>query len=423
MGVFIAKFFRLPPLRPLLGAFILFVTANNLQAGENPEPEPADASQAASDAGEPARGTGNFSPSPFRVSLSLREGYDDNVNTASFDPKGSFFTSGNAVLDYNFGNARTKLALEAFGGLTYYYKNRIGQDYDITTGFSLTASHQLTPRLGLATSLYLSYQSEPDFSTGIGIDRRVGNYFYTADKFSVSYQWAPRFSTVTSYTLSGLRYDDKAIGRFEDRLDHLFGNEFRLLVLPTSTLVAEYRYEITDYDTAPRNSTTQFALAGLDHSFNPRFNISARAGAQFRVFENFSEQTSPYGEATLSYALGERSTLTWNNRYGLDEPDVPGSAAQTSYRTGLRASYSFTPRFSSNLSLYYEHDNTGSQFTGTSFLPGYTNDILDLSAGVRYELNRTFAILAGYSHTQIFSDQPFRAYTRNRYYLGLNASF
>ena len=73
--------------------------------------------------------------------------------------------------------------------------------------------------------------------------------------------------------------------------------------------MGEYRFEIIDYDTAPSNSMTHFVLAGLDHSFDPHFNISLRGGAQFREFENFDEQTSPYGEATLNYSLGQRTDL------------------------------------------------------------------------------------------------------------------
>lgn len=409
------------------GAILLFSVIGSLRAQENPDlqsvAESADAADQSAELGSPAMGTGNFSRSPFRVSVSVREGYDDNVNTTNINPQGSFYTNGNVVLDYKFGNARTQVALEAFGGLSYYYSHPVGQDYDITTGFSLTVSHQATSRLGLAASIYLAYQSEPDFNTGFGINRRSGNYFYTADKFSLSYQWAPRFSTVTSYTLGALNYDNSAIGLFEDRTEHTFGNEFRFLVLPTTSLIGEYRFQITDYATAPRDSTTHFVLAGVDHSFNPRFNVSLRGGAQFRQFDTFGERTSPYAEATLNYALSERSTVSWNNRYGLDEPDIPGAASRTTFRTGLRVNYAFTPRFSSNLSLYYQHDENDGLLTPTFVTPSFTENSLDLSLGVRYEINRMFAALAGYSHTEIFSDFTLREYARNRYYLGLNATF
>lgn len=57
------------------------------------------------------------------------------------------------------------------------------------------------------------------------------------------------------------------------------------------------------------------------------------------------------------------------------------------------------------------------------FVPAFTEDSLDLSLGVRYEINRIFAALAGYNHTEVLSDIDLREYGRNRYYLGLNATF
>ncbi|MDQ3546059.1 MAG: outer membrane beta-barrel protein, partial [Verrucomicrobiota bacterium] len=335
----------------------------------------------------------------------------------------SFYTNGNVILDYKFGNARTQVAFEAFGGLSYYYNRPFGRGYDINTGFSLSVSHQATPRLGLGAALYLAYQSEPDFNTGFGVNRRSGNYFYSSDKFSASYQWAPRFATATSYTLGVLNYEDNSVGFFEDRVEHTFGNEFRFLVLPTTTAVGEYRYQITEYETAPRDSMTHFILGGLDHSFNPRFNVSLRGGVQFREFDTFGERTSPYAEGTLNYALTEKSSISWNNRYGLDEPDVPGSPSRTSFRTGLRGNYAFTPRISSTLSIYYQHDENDGFQSPLFFEPSFSEDTLDLALGVRYEINSTFAALAGYSHTEVLSDITLREYARNRYYLGLNATF
>ncbi len=417
---------------PLLACALLLL-GGMAQAQEDPEaPTAGETSGEVSQSTEtgqsaevttPQLGTGNFSPSPFRVSISVREGYDDNIYTTKNNTVDSFYTNGNVVFDYKFGDARTQVAFQAFGGATIYYDRPFGRGYDFSTGLSLSVSHQATPRLGLGAALYLAYQSEPDFNTGFGVNRRSGNYFYSSDKFTTSYQWAPRFATATSYTLGVLNYEDNSVGFFEDRVEHTFGNEFRFLVLPTTTAVGEYRYQITEYETAPRDSMTHYVLGGLDHSFNPRFNISFRGGAQFREFDNFDQRTSPYGEATLNYALTEKSSISWNNRYGLDEPDVPGSPSGTSFRTGLRGNYAFTPRISSTLSIYYQHDDNDGFQSPFVFNPSFSEDTLDLSLGVRYEINSTFAALAGYSHTEVLSDITLREYARNRYYLGLNATF
>ncbi len=388
---------------------------------EVPVTEPA--AEAINSGPTPDLGTGNFTRSPFRVSVSVREGYDDNVYTTSRNKIDSFYSGGNVTFNYKVGNERTQISLEAFGGLTYYYNRPFGRQLDDSLGFSLTASHQATPRLGLAANVYLTYQTEPDFATGFGVNRRSGNYFYTADKFSLSYRWTPRFSTVTSYTLGVVSYDDSAVAAYEDRFEHTFGNEFRYLILPTTSVIGEYRYQIVDYETAGRDSTTHFILAGVDQRFNPRFSASARGGAQLREIDGFSERTSPYGEATLNYALGERTSLSWSNRYGLDQPDVAGLASRTTFRSVVGGQYAFSPRFGANFSGFYEHDENEENVAPFSFVPGFNEDIIDLGVGVRFEFNRFVAGLAGYNHTEVLSDISLREYDRNRYYIGLNASF
>ena len=368
-------------------------------------------------------GTGNFSKSPFHISVSVREGYDDNVYTTTQSRVGSWFTNASAVLDYKFGNARTRFDLQAVAGATYYYYRPFGQEYDVNTGLSFDLEHHATPRLTLTATAYLTYQTEPDLNNGFGINRRAGNYFYTVDKFTLAYQWAPRFSTATSYTFGAINYDDSSIGAFEDRFEHTFGNEFRFLVLPTTTLVGEYRFQITDFDVAPRDSTTHFVLAGVDHTFNPRFNVSVRAGAEFREIDNFDERTSPYAESTVRYAAGERTSLAWLSRFGLEEPDVPGSPSRETFRTGLTLNYAIDSRITASGSVFYEHDNNDGVLTSTFFQPEFTEDTIDLGIGLRYDINRVYALIAGYNFTEVFSEIPFREYYRNRVYLGLNATF
>ena len=353
----------------------------------------------------------------------MREGYDDNVYTTTESRVGSWFTNASAVLDYKFGSARTHFDLQAVAGATYYYYRPFGQEYDVNTSLSFDLEHHATPRLTLSATAYLTYQTEPDLNNGFGINRRAGNYFYTVDKLTLAYQWAPRFSTATSYTLGAIKYDDSSIGAFEDRIEHTFGNEFRFLVLPTTTLVGEYRFEIIDFDVAPRDSITHFLLAGIDHTFNPRFNISLRAGAEFREIDNFDERTSPYAESTLRYAAGERTSLSWISRYGLEEPDVPGSPSRQTFRTGLTLSYAIDSRITASGSIFYEHDDNDGVLTSTFFQPEFTEDSVDLGIGLRYDINRVYAVIAGYNFTEVFSDIPLREYYRNRVYLGLNATF
>jgi Putative beta-barrel porin 2 len=357
-------------------------------------------------------GTGIFSGPPFLVSVSVRGGYDDNISTSNFNRQASWFTNTGISASYTFGSPRTRFDLTAGAGVTYYLQH---------VNFSLT--HKATPRLTLSAVVYATYQQEPDFSLVLGLNRRSGNFFYTNDKFTVSYLWTPRFSTATSYTLGAIHYDNSGVGVFEDRFENTLGNEFRFLLWPTTTAVAEYRFEIVSYDDISRDSTTNFFLAGFDHSFSPRFNISFRGGAEFRNYDAGGDSGSPYFEGTLNYALGKDTSVAWTNRYAIEEPDVLLNPSRTTFRTGLRLKHNFTARISGTLAAYYEHDAYDAINSFPTISPGFNEDSFDLALSVRYAITRYLAIEAGYNHTEVVSDDFFREYSRNRIFAGLDLTF
>jgi hypothetical protein len=380
-------------------------------------------------------GLGNYSHFPFTISAGVRGGYDDNVTTSNAFRQKSWFTNGNVALTYDFGSPRTQLSLGAGAGVTYFWDHirNVGinnNDYDINSYISFSLTHKATPRLTLSTVDYLTYQTEPDFTLAQGLNRRGGNFFYTNDKGTVAYLWTPRFSTATSYTLGALRYDDSAVGFFEDRWENTFGNEFRFLVWPTTSLVAEYRFQIVTYENIMRDSMTHFALGGFDYAFNPRLNASLRAGAQFRSYDNGPAQgggvdrTSPYFEGTVNYAVGKETSVSWTTRYSIEESDVALNADRKTFRTGLSAKHNITSRVSGTLGMYYENDDyQGASVSGMVISPGFNEQAFDAALTVRYAVNRFFGVEAGYNHTEVWSDMFLREYSRNRYWAGLNVVF
>lgn len=384
-------------------------------------------------------GLGKFASSPFHVSVSVRGGYDDNVNLTQSNTQGSFFTNVGLGLTYNFGSPRTQISLTSGGSFSYYFDRNDsfsgGSDnFDVNGYLGFVITHKVTPRMTVSANLYATYQSQPDFQTfansSISFSRQSQNFFFTINKFSLGYAWTPRFSTLSSYTLGYTNYDDDIVSTYEDRFEHTFGNEFRFLVLPTTTLVLEYRFGIVEYTdtlTNVRDSTSHFVLGGVDHSFSPRFNISLRGGVEFRSYDvnvrlagNGGDQTDPYAEFTLNYAIAQNTALSWTNRYSIEESDVPEYRSRQTYRTAISLRHNFTPRIVAGLTVAYQNDN----YDPNLIAPGFSEDAFDISLSVRYAINRNWAIDAGYQHTQIISDQNlFREYARNRYYLGATFAF
>ncbi len=373
-------------------------------------------------------GTGNFSNMPVKLSVSVQGGYDDNVNTTSVNQQGSPFTNVNAGLTYAFGSPRTQITLGAGAGFTYYWDHPqtlggINNDYDINIYLNLAVTHKVSPRLTLSALAYISYQTEPDFSIAAGLNHRAGNYFYTNDKFTAAYLWTPRFSTATSYTFGALNYDDQAAGFFQDRIENTIGNEFRFLLWPTTTLVAEYRIQWVNYEYVPNNSVTNYILGGFDHNFSPRLTASFRGGAQFRDNETGGDETSPYFEGTVNYAVGKQTAISWNANYGIQEPDQNFSQSMQTFRTGLTATHNFTPRITGTLGVYYEHDDFQNSFVPGAVTNGSTQEDIDLAITLRYAITRYLGIQVGYNYTDLWSDIPLQGYTRNRFWGGLNFIF
>ena len=378
-------------------------------------------------------GTGSFSKFPFHVSFSLNGGYDDNVTTSNFQKQGSPFTNANLGISYEFGSPRTKMSLGVGVGGTYYWDNIQSSgtnNYDINTSLKFSLTHKASPRLTFSTDDYITYQTEPDFAYAQGANYRSGNYFYTSDKGTVAYLWTPRFSTATSYTLGALHYDDYNLGFYQDRWNNTFGNEFRFLVQPTTSLVAEYRFELVTYQYLNnRDSMSQFVLGGFDHIFNSRLSASFRGGVQFVEYDNTgsvignSNQTSPYFESTVSYNVAKETAISWTTRYSIEQSDTLVNPSRETYRTGLTATHTITSRITGTLGAYYEHDDYQSANVPGPFNTAFTQDSLDLALSLRYSITRHLGVQAGYNYTQVWADQSFRDYSRNRYWGGLNFAF
>ena len=370
-------------------------------------------------------GVGVFSRTPIQIYASISGGYDDNVNTLRSSKQGSAFTNGNIILDYTFGDPRLQLILNAGAGGSYYYEHVSGQNYDIDLKGAVGITYKSSPRLTLGSTLLVDYLTEPNFNTPGGLSSRNGNYLYTTDKAFGAYNWSQRFSTKTSYTFEAFNYENKAVGAFSNRVSNTFGNEFQLQLVPTTSLVAEYRYDIITYENAALDSTTHFALGGIDHTFNPRLSASLRGGAEFRSYDQDGDRRAPYFEGSVTYALGKRVSVTWNNRYGLEEPDVLGSQSRTTFRTGLQTKFNLTSRISSTVDLYYVHDDYPAFTSGTPpvVTPGFTQNTFDGNLSLRYAITPLFGVQAGYHYTNITSDIQFREYSRNRVFAGVSLTF
>ncbi len=356
---------------------------------------------------------------PLQITAGVDTGYDDNVTLGS-PGQGSMFAGENLVLLYARPGERTEVNLTGVGRFNQYFD--VSGQNETAGNVTLSLTHNFSSRLSFYANVYGSYQNEPNFASNVGPQNVRTPYFDTVDIFSVTYHWLMRFSTVTSYTFERVQYFSSSNGNSQNsvqntsaqnRIQNTFSEEFRFSLTSRSVLVGEYRFEAIDYDTAPLNSTTNFILAGVNHNLTEHLMVHVRGGESVQSLENDGNMASPYFEGTLGYA-GSNHSLNWTTSYGFESPTATGVTTTKTWRTGLNLTYDLTSRLSSTTAVYYNHDENqgGTGSTGTQ-------DFFALSVGLRYYINKRFALHVNYEHNSTSSLGSTPGYSRNRYYAGL----
>ena len=312
------------------------------------------------------------------------------------------------------------------GGVVHYF-DRMGNSTDYTGGINLNLQHNISERLAIAASINAAYQTEPEFATDLGSVRRSGNYFSTTDTLSARYMWSPRFSTYSSYQLGLVKFEDELVSAVQDRVDHTFGESLRYGLSLRTTLIGEYKFEVIDYDTAPRDSSTHFALVGLEYQISPRSKASLVGGATFRKFKqgNGDRLIDPNGSASFDYLLGPSASVGWTASYSVEEPNFTETMTQKTIRlrTGLQAKYQPGKHLTANLALNYYHAESSGVLASAS--PGvggqkFTEDGFELVVEGKYAVTDRLFFDLRFAHTQLDS---IAGYSRNVSTAGFTFNF
>src|SRR5437867_7509313 len=370
-----------------------------------------------------AAGVGWLPAIPIQITAGLDAGYHDNV-TLQPSGEGSIFTRENVVLTYTRPGERTQFFVVGVGRFSQYFD--VSGQNETAGNVTLSLSHNFSSRLSFYASVYGTYQNEPNFTSNVGPQNVRSPFFDTVDIFALTYHWLLRFSTVTSYAFERVQYFSSSNGNSQNgvqntlaqnRIQNTFGEEFQFSLTSRTIFVGGYRFEAIDYDTAPTNSTTHFVLAGVNHNLTEHLMVRVRGGESFRSLENEGNTASPYFEGTLGYVSSNHS-LNWTTGYGFESPTATGVTTTKTWRTGLNLTYDLTSRLSSATGVYYHHDENQGDTGSTG-----TQDFFDLSVGLRYYINKRFALHVNYEHNSTSSLGSTPGYSRNRYSAGLSYTY
>ena len=353
-----------------------------------------------------AGGAGGGSYVPLEITTGVDFGYDDHVigsnAAANSSSPSSFFAKENLVLTYDRPGEQTEFRLLAVGRFTQFFD--VGtDDKDLSVTASLT--HNFTTRLSFRADIYAAYQTEPNFQSNVGPTNVRAPHFDTNDIFSLTYHWLPRLSSVTSYTFERIKYESSsvstsAVGVGQDRFQNTLAESLQFSLTRRTSLTGEYRFEVINYDTATsRDATIHFALAGLDHHLTEHLSINVLAGPSFRFFKNDGNTINPYAEVKVDYEGGNHS-LSWITTYGVEQPSQTLAAGATTLRTGLILTYDLTSRIKLTAAMYYHNEENQAGKAGTVVTTSTgSQDALHFNLGLKYTINKHFALHADYEYT------------------------
>jgi hypothetical protein len=402
---------------------------------------------------------------PWSISATLRGFYDDNYATAPDVTKRDsvgFEVSPAASLNL----IRDQTAL----GLNYVYSMRWYEDRDDANlpsadhahQFSAKLSHAFTPRFKLDVSDSLVYAQEPELveSPQLGIPasflRGDGDVWRNYATASFSAGITENITAVLGYDNEFYDYDEggpNSRSALLDRFEHRGRLNMRFVVLPQTVAVAGYQYEVIDYRSsdpigAPgtqypadeRNSTSHYFYGGVDQGITPTLNASLRAGAQFTEFDDLNrvlqlnpnvedDGWSPYVDANATWLYRVGSYAQLGVRHQMAQTDVgfvgntPNLDAESTSVYGSVSHRIFGGLIATALASYqhstYDLDQ-GDEFSDDYFLFGIN---------LTYEINKFFAVEAGYNFDYLDSElddgsaQDFRSFDRNRVYVGVRGTY
>ena len=359
---------------------------------------------------------------PLTFSITGRGGYDSlsyEVQSPLLQDFESYYAQGGIGMTYAEADATTPWSLAVDVGAIHYLDGIPRYDdtfYNARVAFNI--AHQISQRLKISNNFYLTYEAEPNMATGGSTTLYNGQYLYGFNNFNVSYAWSQRFSTTTSVTVDGISYEDEVVSGLEDRLSVLIAQQFSYAVTKRTSLAAEYRYRIVEYsDRDDVNSTSHFALVGVDHAWSERFSGSFRVGAEFFKSDR-AENTSPYGEVAASYLVARRTTARWFGSVGYDSAEIGGFDTRYALRTGLNVNHQITKRVGIN---------GGASYAYSTFDGGAGRDVTEhsllLSTGLSYQMLENLSLDARYSYSVLQSDDSLREFSRNNISVGVTASF
>ncbi len=342
----------------------------------------------------------------FQLKNRIRVGWDDNVYETSTDKTDSFKLIEEVEFVVNLDLEQT------FVGLRYrpsfvWWENREPDDTDLHHEGDLVFSHNFSPRLSLSVKDALRIAELPELVDRGAIVREQDDYIYNLVDGVLGYKISDptRVEFGGRYTL--LRYDDSEVAKTDDYDIYAVGLTLRQQLKRETALSGEVRVEQSNYSGPDRGSDTFYLGGGVEQIFSPNLVGNLRAGWQQRAFsdDNLADETSPYGDLSITYLPTPKTRLTGGFGYSLFESDIYPYASQDRLLSYLSLGHDLTARIQLYFSGSYQHSvyHSDEAIEVPEGSDG-SEDVMQISARASYMLNRNNYLEAQVSYMDFATD-------------------
>ena len=409
---------------------------------------------------------------PFTATVALREGYDSNPLTQSYQSTtnvvSSTYTSVQPSLGYNYTGLQADLALRYDFTGTYFPS--VNQSYDIQYSQAFIGRHTYAfdPRTSLTISDNFVYSEQPIatlVTAGLAPVVNTQGFINNLGTIQADYRVTDRLAMITRWNNSILNSDGAAsynntggIKSGSAGASNYMNNgafqQFRLDVSPETVATFTFDYQVYDYqsDQGYRDNQQVSLSLGADQTFTPTITFSGRAGIQLNDNYGLSDSSStissgglgsgeveigafPFTSISSTWNYDQKSFVSGGLSIAVQQSNLATSSDSEAYTINANWDHYFTDRLSVIQSIFLNVAVFTPQLTqaqslaiSNSYQGSGQQTTLTYQCKFAYEIFPYLSAELGWSYTNYGSYFDVNngnggSYTRNQVYLGVRGTY
>ena len=324
---------------------------------------------------------GQQGPKPFTATVAIREGYDSNPLTQSYqsstDVQSSTYSSVNPSLGYNYTGLQADLSARYdFQGI-YFPSLNTSVDIQYNQTFTGQYTYAFDPRFSITVADNFNFFEQPiaqQFAAGLAPTTNTQGSIINLGTIKADYRVTDRLSMVTrwnnqvvnsdgpsSYNSSGGITSGSASQ--SNYMNNGAFQQFRLDFTPETIGTFTVDYQLFDYqsDQSFRDNQQVAFTLGADHTFLPTLFFTGRAGIQLN--DNFGTSDNsknvgpgglnsgeqeigvyPFVSLSSTWNYGQQNSLTAGFSIQIQQSTQQTSSDSESYNLTLSSDHAFTEK-------------------------------------------------------------------------------